>query len=197
MALSRQKKLVLVLWLMPASPARDFLLATIESLARRYDAPIFEPHLTLGLRPEALTLPKQIAAEPVRLRPVGVFFSPLFTKTLFVRLQLTPGLGALRLSLGLGGADYDPHLSLLYRKLPRAEQARLARSVSFPFSMVSFDRISVVRCVSPTQSRADVEAWEILSEIKLRSRAGKLDHPKERKVSGEHNRSAGGVRRKE
>jgi len=173
MAVSKRKKLVPILWLMPAPPARDFLRSTIERLARRHDAPIFEPHLTLGVSAEVPVLPQQIAAEPIRLRAVGTFFSSAFTKALFIRFELTPALQTLRLTLGMNGAQYDPHLSLLYRKLPIEEKARLARSVLLPFPTVTFDRIALVRCVSPTRSRADVEAWQFLAAVKLRSTARK------------------------
>jgi len=196
MAVFKRKKLVPILWLMPAPPARDFLRATVERLARRHDAPIFEPHLTLGVSAEMPVLSQRIAAEPIRLRAVGTFFSSVFTKTLFVRFELTPALESLRLALGMNDVRYDPHLSLLYRKLPMEEKARLARSVSLPFATITFDRIAFVRCVSPTRNRADVESWQFLAAVKLRSTARKRAR-RAGKVTPEHKQTASAIRKKE
>jgi len=195
-AVFKRKKLVPILWLMPAPPARDFLRATVERLARRHDAPIFEPHLTLGVSAEMPVLLQQIAAGPIRLRKVGTFFSSVFTKTLFVRFELTPALESLRLALGMNDVRYDPHLSLLYRKLPMEDKARLARSVSLPFATITFDRIAFVRCVSPTRHRADVESWQFLAAVKLRSTARKRAR-RAGKVTPEHKQTASAIRKKE
>src|SRR6266704_1907043 len=54
-------------------------------------------------------------------------------------------------------------LSLLYNKLEPAVQRELAASIVVPFSQITFDRIKAVRCVSPTQSRADVESWRVIT----------------------------------
>jgi len=44
---------VLAYWLLPAPPAREFFRATIGRLAAQYDAPLFEPHLTLAVGSDA------------------------------------------------------------------------------------------------------------------------------------------------
>ena len=59
--------------------------------------------------------------------------------------------------------ELKPHLSLLYNKLEAAARRELAASIIVPFSEVTFDRIKAVRCVSPTQSRADVESWRVIT----------------------------------
>src|SRR5437660_1675571 len=38
---------VIAYWLIPAEPAHRFFQRLIEDLARRYDAPLFEPHVTI------------------------------------------------------------------------------------------------------------------------------------------------------
>ena len=166
----RRKNFVTALWLLPAAPARDFFRATIDRLARDYDAPRFEPHLTLGLLETSSALPQLRSASAIRLRPIGILFSSVFTQTLFVRFEMAPALDALRQSLGIRVSGYDPHLSLLYRRLPAAVKERLAASIPLPFSTVVFDQISLVRCARPTESRADVEAWEHLESNKLAAR---------------------------
>jgi hypothetical protein len=62
-------------------------------------------------------------------------------------------------------SDYqlNPHLSLLYKKMPVLVLRQLADSIKLPFSEVTFESIKAVRCVSPTRSRADVEAWRVVA----------------------------------
>ena len=161
------KKQIFALWLHPAPPAREFLRELIERLARDFDAPVFPPHLTLALRDTRPQLPPTIQAEPVRLRPAGIFFSPVFTKTLFIRFERTAALDALVQSLGGSTTQFDPHRSLLYCHLTPAERARLATSIALPFSTIRFDQISVVRCLNPTETRSEVEAWEYFERVRL------------------------------
>jgi hypothetical protein len=57
---------------------------------------------------------------------------------------------------------------LLYKKLPRAAKRELAAVMKLPFRSVVFDSIAVVRCPSPSRTKADVEAWKILATKSLR-----------------------------
>src|SRR6266496_4609929 len=41
------RRIVIAYWLIPAEPARGFFQGVINDLARRYDAPLFEPHVTI------------------------------------------------------------------------------------------------------------------------------------------------------
>ncbi len=79
-------------WLRPAAEERDFFVALIERLARDFDAPMFEPHVTLfaGRMDErrALEILHQLpSAPPVPLEVESVAFSSEFTKTLFVQFR--------------------------------------------------------------------------------------------------------------
>lgn len=154
--------LITVLWALPAAPERAKLRALVVEFARQCDAPIFEPHLTLGLGgPEALDCVHQ---QPFRLRVAGFDFTEKFTKTLFLRLSISPDLIALRTALGRPATDdYDPHLSLLYREMPIARKADLARQAPLPLDTVLFDRLAAVSCSDATSSPADVESWKILA----------------------------------
>jgi hypothetical protein len=162
------KEFALVLWLLPAAPARQFYRQLIARLAAECDAPLFEPHLTLGLRRNATERLEPIAAQPIELRVLGIDTSDKFSKTLFVRLKTTPELQALRDSLGVEILSFDPHVSLLYKNLPPLEKTRLASSITLPFACTSFDLVQMVRCPSPTVSRADVEAWQVIASEELK-----------------------------
>ncbi len=155
-----EKRFATLIWLIPAQPSYTSLSLFIADLARRFDAPVFEPHLTLGsLTGESLGRIK-IPRRPITLKVIGVFTSEVFTKTLFVRFAGTRALEGLRSSFGMEKDGYDPHLSLLYCKLPEGEPQRLATSLRLAQGEVVFDRFSVVRCPDPTITKKDVEAWK-------------------------------------
>jgi len=61
----------------------------------------------------------------------------------------------------------QPHLSLLYKKMPAVARRELADSIKVPFSEVIFDALKAVRCISPTRSRGDVELWRVVGTKKL------------------------------
>ena len=63
--------------------------------------------------------------------------------------------------------ELRPHLSLLYKNLAVATRCELAASMKVPLSEVTFDAIKAVRCVSPTESGADVEAWRVVAAASL------------------------------
>ena len=156
-----------LVWLMPDRENRAYFHSFITALAKQVDAPVFEPHLTLGKVDEQV-LRGSFMAGAIELEATGIFTSSVFTKTLFVRFAAAPALLSLRSSLGMRTNDYDPHLSLLYCQLPPAGRQRLAATIPLPPEKVTFDRLTVVRCPEPTTTRADVEAWVQLGSRELK-----------------------------
>jgi 2'-5' RNA ligase len=166
-------------WLIPSEPTRGFFEKLIVYLARRYDAPVFEPHVTIHVGPdraeaaaEQIVSQAAIGCEPIRLEVLDVHHSGEFTKTLSVQLALNANLQ--RLSKLIRGAsqtpsDYqlEPHVSLVYRRMSLAARRELARSIRLPFSTVVFDSIKAVCCASPTRNRAEVEAWRVIATKSL------------------------------
>jgi len=165
-------------WVIQAEPVRSFLENMIVDLAWRYDAPVFEPHVTIHVASnhveaaEKATLQAAFGCEPVNLKLLDVRHSGEFTKTLFVQLALNKELQRLNeiiRSNAQNSFDYrlEPHLSLLYKKMPISARRRLTRSTKLPFSEMTFDSIKAVRCPLPTRNRADVEVWRIVATKSL------------------------------
>jgi 2'-5' RNA ligase len=172
------RRSVIAYWLIPAEPAYSFFQAIINNLARRYGAPTFEPHVTLHVGADCPDLAETAlncaAREPgcIRLKPAGVNQSDEFIKTLFVQFALDTGLQNLREMIRQTAHDplkYElkPHLSLLYKKMSAATRHELAASIRVPFSEISFDALRAICCVSPTQTAADVEAWQFVATRRL------------------------------
>jgi cyclic phosphodiesterase-like protein len=175
-----QKKLVTIYWLIPAEPERELFRKIIRILAEEFDAPRFEPHLSLLATP----LPKdrqatrrileRVKARPIRLKIRDISFSTIFTKTLFVRFKSSATLEKLIVDLARAAKSRvnsrpEPHVSLLYKKMKASLKKELASAINLPFREVSFDSIRAMRCVSPTATRADVERWRKITERRLKS----------------------------
>lgn len=165
------KKPITICWLTPAKPYRGLFNELIRVLARELDAPKFEPHLTIGRvehRQSARALLRQIKAAPIRLRVRGTGFSRKFTKTVFVRFYRAKALENLIVNLGANRQSLrDPHMSLVYKRLPSRVKKELAATIKLPFREVVFDSIKAVRCISPTRTRHDVESWHMVATKRL------------------------------
>ena len=172
------RRTVIAYWLMPSEPARGSFQQIINDLARRYDAPVFEPHVTIHVGADQTDAPDKALREaaneckPIGLTPLGIDQSDEFIKTLFVQFSMSAELrkisGIVRQS-GNDSSHYqlNPHLSLLYKDLPATARRELAASINVSPSEVIFDAIKAVRCVLPTESRADVDAWNIVAADSL------------------------------
>jgi 2'-5' RNA ligase len=172
------RRIVISYWLIPAEPARSFFQRVINDLAHRHHAPLFEPHVTVYVganQADATENALSKAArecEPIKLKTLEIGHSSEFIKTLFVQFALNTELRQLNEIIRAAAQEFShyelkPHLSLLYKKMPAVARRELADSIVAPFSEVTFDALKAVRCISPTQSRADVEGWRVVSTKKL------------------------------
>lgn len=171
-------RIVIAYWLIPAEPARSFFQGVINDLARRYDASLFEPHVTVHVGSNradsaggAISQAARVC-KPIKLKALEIGHSSEFIKTLFVQFALNTELRRLNEIIRDAAQDsshYElkPHLSLLYKKIPAVVRRQLAGSIKVPFSEVVFDLLKAVRCVSPTQSATDVEAWRLVATKQL------------------------------
>ena len=163
------KKSVLIYWLIPARAERELFRKLIRILAKQFDAPIFEPHLTLCFgknRESARKLLRRVKTSPLRLRVHEVGHSSKFTKTLFVRMKPDRSLNKLALELG-SAALADPHVSLVYKKLPARIRKELVATIKLPFRSVTFDIVKAVRCTSPTTTAREVKSWRAVATKRL------------------------------
>lgn len=172
------RRTVIAYWLIPAKPAQSFFQGLINDLARRYDAPLFEPHVTVHVGANRADSAESALSQAARvcklikLKALKIGHSSEFIKTLFVKFALNTELRQLNETIRTIEQDSSryglkPHLSLLYKKMPAASRRELASSIKVPFAEVTFDALKAVRCVSPTRSRGDVEAWRVVAATQL------------------------------
>ena len=162
-------------WLLPAEEDRLIFEAIIARLAQVYDAPVFAPHVTLYSGeyadhedPGAILAPAIRGMDSVALTVDSIRTTRAFTKTLFVQFAPSEPLNTLSDphpstvgNLPSHGYRLDPHLSLLYKHMPEADQQRAAETISLPQTQVSFDAVAGNVSPTPTRTRDDVERWEM------------------------------------
>ena len=172
------RRIVIAYWIVPTEPARSYFQNVINDIAQRYDAPTFEPHVTVHVGADCTNTVDGVLSKVARdceqivLQALEVSSSSEFIKTLFVQFAMNKRLQQVNESIRAAAQDsseYDvnPHLSLLYKRMWIEDRCLLARSIDVPFPEVAFDSLKAVRCISPTESRADVEAWRVLATQKL------------------------------
>jgi len=172
------RQTVIAYWLIPSEPAYSFFQRIINDLARRYGAPVFEPHMTVHVGADHADVAKKAVGDAPHycklrgLTPLGIDQSDEFIKTLFVLFAPSTELRQINDSIREAANnswqyELKPHLSLLYKNLAAATRRELAASINLPLSEVTFDAIKAVRCVSPTKSGADVEAWHVVAAASL------------------------------
>jgi hypothetical protein len=166
------KSYAIAYWLLPAAAAHEVFSREIRRLARQFGAPLFEPHLTIFIAPENSRAPLEVLHEvgpvDIKLAIHCIRFSEQFTRTLFVQFKTNSALQQLGDAIWKAeGARnrylIDPHLSLLYAKLPSKTNQRLADNIRLPFGKVAFTSICVMRCASPTTRAIEVEQWKLLA----------------------------------
>lgn len=167
-------------WLVPAAADGRYFREIISDLAARFaDVPVFDPHVTLYSGPldqrddvEAIIAGATAGVSEVTLHTREIRRSDEFTKSLFV--QFHPDDKVVSLSEALkqrsaASADYevDPHLSLIYARLPVEVKDQLA-NIPLPFT-VRFHAVRAIGHGSRVESKFDVESWRTLAERRLHS----------------------------
>jgi hypothetical protein len=167
-----RKAQAIAYWLLPERAAREVFSREIRKLARQLGAPLFEPHVTIFIASEnsrpPLDVLQELGSVNIELTIHSIRFSEQFTKTLFVQFETNNTLQQLGDAIwkASGAQDrylIDPHLSLVYAKLPPETKQRLADKIRLPFREVCFTSIWTMRCARPTTTAIEVEQWKLLA----------------------------------
>jgi hypothetical protein len=165
-------------WLVPAAGDKERFEEIIRQLAAAFDAPVFEPHVTVYSGPlSPRDNPREVVAATAAetfelvLRSNGIAHSEPFTKTLFVEFAANEILTQLSEALKQRSAqsvqyELKPHLSLIYAPLAPAARSRLADEIVLP-STVRFDALKAILSSEHVRTREDVEAWRVVAESRL------------------------------
>ena len=131
--------------------------------------------------PECSRPPREVLSEvpspDLVLVSREIDWSKKFTETLFVCFERNQTLLDLvevirKLSGGSEQYQIDPHLSLIYKKLPAKTKRALAEEIQLPFSEVRFKGIRAMYCKSSTKTAEDVREWKLLATQNSTMRKG-------------------------
>ncbi|MEN3368052.1 MAG: hypothetical protein V7609_195 [Verrucomicrobiota bacterium] len=171
-------KTIVAYWLCPGEPMRTYFATIINDLAAKFDAPAFEPHVTLYVTDAANENPSAVLELVLKKRGAcrlsvrGLEYSNKFTKTVFVQFEPDTELARSnadlrRASMVQNDYELNPHLSLIYKTMDRETKREIADSISLRFTTVAFDLVKAVISPAEIKSRQDVEAWRVVAEKKL------------------------------
>ncbi len=162
------------LWLMPTGEAYDKLSGLIKRLANEYNAPFFEPHVTL--LGEAMQSNEDVLKKAEKLvsgqRPFPITLSTVeyqdfYFRTLFVRAEKTDQLQALHdyakeVFEMQDIPDYMPHLSLMYGNFPQAVKDKIIETIGRDQAMVF-----TISAIHLLKTNGEVSAWHKVKEFPL------------------------------
>ena len=167
------------LWLVPAEPVRAELAAIIRRFAKQYDAPIFDPHVTVygGCFTGADAMCELLDAVVTNVPPVTLTVTKLdwtaeFFKTLFIAFEHNDELANLSEQMRRGlsrPAPYglQPHLSLLYKQMPTDQKRRIIADLGPLPSRIACDETRIVSPANPTAAWRDVSGWRTITTQSL------------------------------
>ena len=162
-------KTAIAYWLLPETAARGVFAKTIRELARRFETPVFAPHVSVFIAPENSRHPAEILRDlgevMLELTIHSIRCSQQFTKTLFVQFEPSVPLQELgdriwKASKAPEQFVINPHMSLLYANLAAEKKKALVDEIRFPFRNVGFSSICAMRCAQPTATVAEVKQWQ-------------------------------------
>jgi 2'-5' RNA ligase len=169
------------LWLMPHEPLRTTLHALIRRLAADFEAVEFEPHVTLFCGPSNEAKARATAGAistgfpPIELNVDRLDYTARFTKTVFV--QFAESAKAQRMFEAArdryaSRSDYafNPHLSLVYKRLQEAQQRELCQTLSAPRGNYTFDRVRMVETELPIEDAGPVRRWKTIGDFPFAGR---------------------------
>ncbi len=147
---------------MPSDSDKVYLSSIIQSLSEAYDAPPFEPHCTIYSSADDLetakTIIDQLNFKPFEAKVNGLSQWDYIWKTIIFELETNPNLLLLHYLFDQAMLDpytFEPHISLIYKKMGEGERERIIQSLSI-MSKINFDRIAIVNTSEPVSEWTSV-----------------------------------------
>jgi sulfur relay (sulfurtransferase) DsrC/TusE family protein len=163
-------------WLVPSEPLKSKLQNIVDALALEFDAPKFDPHVTLYWGPsnevEARAAVAKTAAQfgPVKLEVETLEQSADFTKTFFIQFRISPYAQSMCEAMRKNFATpssyiLNPHLSLLYKHMPEDQRRKLCDRPLTPPGSYLFDSVAAVEFDGPWSGE-----YRVLAQHQLRGK---------------------------
>ncbi len=162
------------IWLTFSKDDRDYLKNIIDELAEKYQAPKFEPHITVyGLVDSEISLIDSIAKEATLncnsflVEKSEILQSEELWKTVYVELKMNNQLELIYKNLKkhfekIVKYEFNSHISLIYKILPIEEKRKIINDLDIKNEFI-VNKLVIQKFFS------DVEKWKIVKEYNLKS----------------------------
>ena len=158
------------IWLEPTSQDAQYLKKIILSLAKKHNAPVYEPHITIyskipTLRLAIRALKQCTHVAKIKTQSTNIKSSNDLWKTIFINVRKNADM--LRLNQMIKNIvghsveyDFNPHISLIYKTLDDDTKRQIIKGLKIK-CVFAFDKISIVK------SSRDVSQWKKIMTITL------------------------------
>ncbi|PBO85635.1 MAG: hydrolase [Thaumarchaeota archaeon] len=160
------------IWLEPIKKDTIYLKNIINYLAKKYDSPIFDPHVTIDSEIKELPTNEKMIKTFQQILKVDIFshnlqFSDYIWKTLFIQLKKNLRLEQIRKMFKdefnyNSSYNFEPHISLVYKKLNNNIKKQIIQNIKIK-SKFTFDKISII------YSTKEVKEWKKILTINLKN----------------------------
>lgn len=159
------------IWVEPATEDAKYLLGIIKKLGKKYDSPIFRPHITVyGKIRSAATA--RLATERCKgvkkftVKTADMAFSDDLWKTVFVNTEKNNSLRKIHCTIQKAVPlspkyKFCPHISLMYKKMDDSEKQAIIDGLIIKRKL-TFDKITIIA------SSNDVAKWKTLDRVVLK-----------------------------
>ena len=160
------------IWLTFSKNDRDYLKKIMDELAEKYQAPKFEPHITVyGLVDSEMSLIESIAKEATLdhnsflVEKSKILQSEELWKTVYVELKMNNQLELIYKNLKkhfekIVKYEFNPHISLIYKILPIEEKIKIINELDIKNGFM-------VNSLVVQKFFPEVEKWKIVKEYNL------------------------------
>jgi 2'-5' RNA ligase len=162
------------IWLTFSKNDRDHLKKIIDEISEKYNAPKFEPHITVyGLVDSEISLIDSIAKEITQncdsffVQKSEILQSEELWKTVYIELKTNNHLESIHNNLKkhfekISKYEFKPHISLIYKILPVEEKIKIINKLNTKNEFM-VNKL-VVQKFFP-----DIEKWKIVKKYDLKN----------------------------
>ena len=160
------------IWLTFSKSDRDYLKKISDTISEKYQAPKFEPHITIyGLVDSEISLIDSIAKEVILncnsflVKKSEILQSEELWKTVYIELKMNAQLELIHKNLKkhfekILKYEFNPHISLIYKILPIQEKIKIINELDIKKEFM-INKLVVQKFFS------DIEKWKIVKEYNL------------------------------
>lgn len=157
-------------WLEPAIKDAKYLSKIIKRLGKKYNAPIFAPHITVYSNIAKYTQASSavgacVGLSKIRVTCTKIKYADYLWKTLYLEIKKDKRLQLINNTLGsklVNRYKFAPHISLIYKKLDINTKKRIIKDLKLKHTF-SFDKITIIR------SSKNVSKWKKMKTIRLKN----------------------------